>query len=261
MKHVERYLVDKIHEFGSIHISLIDPEEIEQSKTAAITKSLEETGTNAIMIGGSTVVSISQLNETVKNIKANTKIPVILFPNNLTGVSPYADAMWFMSLLNSSNPYFITGIQALAAPLINRIKIESIPLGYIIVGEGSTAAYIGQAHSIPHNMPEVATGFALAAQYLGMHFVYLEAGSGSGRPVSPKMVSMVKKYLEIPLIVGGGIKTRQDAELIAEAGADIIVTGTIIEEDSSNKALEEIINGIKEAGKKKLTQTLLKSNT
>jgi len=180
--------------------------------------------------------------------------PVILFPNNLTGVSQYADAMWFMSLLNSSNPYFITGIQALAAPLIKRIKIESMPLGYIIIGDGSTAAYIGQAHAIPHDKPEVVTGFALAAQYLGMHFVYLEAGSGSKKPVYPSMVSMVKKYLSIPLIVGGGIKTRQDAERIAEAGADIIVTGTIIEEESSTRALKEIITGIRAAGKKKIAQ-------
>ena len=251
MKSVEKYLLDKIREFGNIHISLIDPEEIKQSETAFLSKSLEKAGTDAIMVGGSTVVSLSQLDETVQNIKANVNIPVILFPNNLTGVSQYADALWFMSLLNSTNPYFITGIQALAAPLIKRMKIESIPLGYIIVGEGSTAAYVGQAHVIPHDKPEVATGFALAAQYMGMRFVYLEAGSGSESFISPKMISLVKKYVEIPIIVGGGIRTPQDAKLVAEAGADIIVTGTIIEE-SSNKTLQEIILSIKEAGKNKI---------
>ena len=247
---IEKYLIDAIHQMGSIHLTLMDPEEIDISKVAIISKIVEDAGTTAIMVGGSTVVSINQLDEVVKTIKNNVKIPVILFPNNLTGVSRYADATWFMSLLNSNNPYFITGIQALAAPLIKRIGIEAIPLGYIIIGDGSTAAYVGQAHSIPHDKPEVATSFALAAQYLGMRFVYLEAGSGSKKQVETSMVSMVKKNLNIPVIVGGGIKTKLDAKSMAEAGADVVVTGTIIEEKPSGKIINEIIKSIKQAREK-----------
>lgn len=254
MGRVEQYLLNRIRQAGSIHLALIDPEEMLPSKTANMAKSLEEAGTTAIMVGGSTVASTSQLDEVIKAIKDNVRIPVILFPNNITGISKFADAIWFMSLLNSSNPYFITGAQALGAPLIKRYGIESLPLGYIIIGEGSTAAYIGQAHSIPHDKPEVAVSYALAAQYLGMHFVYLEAGSGSKRSVGPEMVSMVKKNLDIPLIVGGGIKTRLDAEVIVEAGADVIVTGTIIEEEASDKMINEIIKSIKHGVEKRRTR-------
>ncbi|UCH01985.1 MAG: geranylgeranylglyceryl/heptaprenylglyceryl phosphate synthase [Candidatus Bathyarchaeota archaeon] len=241
---VEKYLLDKVAQLGCIHLSLIDPEEIAPTKVANLSKSIEKAGTTAIMVGGSTVVSISQLDDIVKTIKNNVNIPVILFPSNLTGVSKHADAMWFLSLLNSSNPYFISGIQALAAPMVKKIGIESIPLGYIIIGDGSTAAYIGQAHSIPYDKPEVATCFSLAAQYLGMHFVYLEAGSRSKQPVYPNMVSMVKKNLDIPLIVGGGIKTKSNVKTIVEAGADVIVTGTIIEEAPSANYLADMINCI-----------------
>ena len=257
MEHVEQYLLDRIRHAGSIHLALIDPEEMSPSKIITVVKSLEEAGTTAIMVGGSTVTSISQLDSVVKAIKDNVRIPVILFPNNITGVSQYADAIWFMSLLNSNNPYFITGIQALSAPLIKRYGIETIPLGYIIIGEGSTAAYIGQAHSIPYDKPEVATSYALAAQYLGMHFVYLEAGSGAKRPVTPEMVSMVKKNLDIPLIVGGGIRTKLDAKTIAEAGADAIVTGNLIEEGTLDKIVSEILASVKHAGKKKIATMII----
>lgn len=250
---IEQYLLDKIHQKGSIHFTLIDPEEMTSPKIVDVVKYLEAAGTAVIMVGGSTVADISQLDDVVKMIKDNVRIPVILFPNNLTGISKFADAIWFMSLLNSNNPYFITGVQALGAPLIKRYKMESIPLGYIIVGEGSTAAYIGQAHAIPPDKSEVAAGYALAAQYLGMRFVYLEAGSGSKKPVSPVMVAMVKKNLEIPLIVGGGIRTQTDAKAVVEAGADIVVTGNLLEEDSvSGKRIDGILASIRDAGKKRI---------
>ena len=245
MGRVKQYLLNKIQKEKSIHLTLIDPEKNRPVKAAKIANTLENYGTTAIMVGGSTVVSVSQLNEVVKAIKKNVNIPVILFPNNLTGISKYADAIWFMSLLNSSNPHFITGVQALGAPIVKQYKLEAISLGYIIIGEGSTAAYIGQAHPISHNKLELASMYALAAQYLGMNFVYLEAGSGSKKPVSPEMVTMVKKSLDVPLIVGGGIRTSADAEAVVKAGTDAIVTGTITEEDKSGKMIRDIIRSIK----------------
>jgi phosphoglycerol geranylgeranyltransferase len=244
MGRVEQYLLKNIQTNGSIHLTLIDPEKTSPKKAAITTKSLENCGTTAIMVGGSTVVSITQLDKTVKAIKRNVSIPVILFPNNLTGISRYADAIWFMSLLNSRNPHFITGVQALGAPVVKQYGLEAISLGYIIIGSESTAAFIGQAQSISHDKPKLASIYALAAQYLGMHFVYLEAGSGSKTPVSPEMISMVKKNLDIPLIVGGGIRTRKDSEAAVKAGTDAIVTGTIVETDSSGKTIRDIIGSI-----------------
>ncbi|MHA2274288.1 MAG: phosphoglycerol geranylgeranyltransferase, partial [Candidatus Kariarchaeaceae archaeon] len=198
-----------------------------------------------IMVGGSTVVSVSQLDEVVKKVQRSVQIPVILFPNHITGISQYADAILFMSLLNSDNPLFISGIQALGAPLIKRYHLETLPLGYIIIDSGSTAAYIGQARALPRDKPEIAASFALAAQYLGMRFVYLEAGSGAKNPVPYEMIRYVKDIIDIPLIVGGGIKTKQVARNIVKSGADIVVTGTITEYMEQEQDISEIITTIK----------------
>ena len=245
MGNVEKYLLDTIKTESHIHLTLVDPQNTSPLKASKLTSTLEKYGTTAIMVGGSTVVSIPQLDAVVKAIKKSASIPVILFPNNITGISQYADAIWFLSLLNSRNPHFITGIQALGAPIIKQYGIEAISLGYIIVGDGSTAAYMGQAHPIPHDKPKIASIYALAAQYLGMHFVYLEAGSGSKNPVPPKMITMVKKNIRIPLIVGGGIRSREAAEVVIKAGADAVVTGTITEQKKSGEIIKNIITCIK----------------
>lgn len=251
MKRVEEYLLTSIRREGSVHLSLLDPDRIQPSEAAQMATVLEAAGTTAIMIGGSTVVSVPQLDDVVKAVKDKVKVPVILFPNNITGISRFADAIWFMSLLNSDNPLFMTGIQALGAPLVKRYGLETLSLGYIIVDSGSSAAYIGQARAFPRDKPEIVASYALAAQYLGMHFVYLEAGSGAREPVPKTMLSVVKDTIDVPLIVGGGIRNRYDAEAIVNAGADILVTGTIVEEKGSEEEMVEIIKGIRETGPKK----------
>jgi len=244
MGKVESYILHKIASEGNIHFTLIDPDKVQPAQAVQIAKQLENLGTAAIMIGGSTVVSVSQLDEVVKKVQKSVQIPVILFPNHITGISQYADAILFMSLLNSDNPLFISGIQALGAPLIKRYHLETLPLGYIIIDSGSTAAYIGQARALPRDKPEIAASFALAAQYLGMRFVYLEAGSGAKNPVPYEMIRYVKQIIDIPLIVGGGIKTKKVARNIVKSGADIIVTGTVIESMEQIQDISEIITAI-----------------
>ena len=244
MGKVESFILQKIASKGSIHFTLIDPDKVQPSQAVQIAAKLETLGTSAIMIGGSTVVSVSQLDEVVKKVQKTVQIPVILFPNHITGISQYADAILFMSLLNSDNPLFISGIQALGAPLIKRYNLETLPLGYIIIDSGSTAAYIGQARALPRDKPEIAASFALAAQYLGMRFVYLEAGSGAKNPVPYDMISYVKDVIDIPLIVGGGIKTGEVAQNIVKSGADVIVTGTIIEYMQQEQDISSIIAAI-----------------
>ena len=151
----------------------------------------------------------------------------------LTGINQNADAIWFMSLLNSVDPYFLMGAQILGAPLVKKLDLEPISLGYIIVGEGGTAGIIGKALPIPYSKPDLAVAHALAGQYLGMHFIYLEGGSGTRTPVPPKIISAVKSVLDVPLIVGGGIKTPEIAADCCKAGADIIVVGNAIEKKST----------------------------
>jgi phosphoglycerol geranylgeranyltransferase len=242
---VEKYLLDKIESEGSIHITLIDPEEVTPPQASRVVSKAKMSETSAIMIGGSTVTSSAHLDDVVKAVKRTVEMPIILFPNNVTGISRYADAIWFMSLLNSVDPYFLMGAQILGAPLVKKYGLEPIPLGYLIVGEGGTAGVMGKAIPIPYNKPELVAAHALAGQYLGMRFVYLEAGSGAKSPVPPDMIRAVKHYIEAPIIVGGGIRSREQALAAVSAGAHIIVTGNIIEEVGVRRRFSEIIEGIK----------------
>jgi len=242
---VEKYLLEKIQSEGSIHITLIDPEEVTPPQASRIASKAKLSETSAIMIGGSTFVSSVHLDDVVKAVKRTVRIPIILFPNNVTGISRYADAIWFMSLLNSVDLYFLIGAQILGAPLVKKYDLEPIPLGYVIVGEGGTAGVMGKAIPIPYGKPELAAAHALAGGYLGMRFIYLEAGSGATDPVPPEMIRAVKHYVNLPLIVGGGIKSREQALATASAGADVIVTGNVVEECRVRRKVSEIIEGIR----------------
>ena len=226
---IEKYLLNRIQEDGAIHLTLIDPEKVTVQIASQIASMAESCKTAAIMVGGSTLNSTSHLDNVTKAIKERINIPVILFPNDVTGISRHADAIWFMSLLNSKDPYFLAGAQILGAPLVKKFFLEAIPLGYIVVGEGGTVGAVGRVRPIPLNQPELAVAHALTAQYFGMRFVYLEAGSGVKQPVPIEMIRRVRDVVSIPLIVGGGIKTGKQVTEIIRAGADIIVTGTVAE--------------------------------
>jgi len=242
---VEKYLLEKIESEGAIHITLIDPEKTTPPQASRIARKAKSSGTSAIMIGGSTFVSTTHLDNVVKVVKHTVKIPVILFPNNVTGISRHADAIWFMSLLNSVDPYFLIGAQILGAPLVKKYGLEPIPLGYIIIGDGGTAGVVGKAVPVPYDKPKLAGAHALAGQYLGMRFIYLEAGSGAKKPVPPEMIRIVKQCIHVPLVVGGGIKSRRQALTAASAGADIIVTGNVMENTRVTRKVSEIIQGIR----------------
>ena len=132
---VEKYLLEKIEKEGTIHMTLVDPEKVTASSATRIAKDAESCGTVAIMVGGSTSISSSHLDDVTKALKDSVEIPIILFPNDITGISKHADAIWFMSLLNSTDPYFLVGAQVRGAPIIKRFGLEPLSLGYIIVGE------------------------------------------------------------------------------------------------------------------------------
>jgi len=237
---VEEYIKNRLRK-EKLHFTLIDPD----SETAKDTKKLsllKEINTDAILIGGSTQVRGEELDDIIKSIKKITTAPIIIFPGGVGGISRYADAIFFMSLLNSRNPYFITKAQALGAFQVKSSGLETLPMGYLIVSPGETAGFIGEADLLPRNKPKIAAAYALAAQYMGMKFVYLEAGSGASEPVPLEMIKYVKKAVDIPVIVGGGIKEKEKAEEISRI-ADILVTGTIAEENFDK--LKEIVNAVK----------------
>jgi phosphoglycerol geranylgeranyltransferase len=239
--------MENIRKHGAIHMTLLDPEKLNGESATVLAKKITSTGSTAVMVGGSTSFSVHHLDEVVKAIKEATDLPIVLFPNDLAGVSHHAHAIFFMSLLNSSNPYYITGAQALGAPLVKKYGLEPIPMGYLIVGTSGTAAgFIGQAHPIPYERPELAAIYSLAAEYLGMRFVYLEAGSGASRPVPAEMIKAVGKNVSVPIIVGGGIKNPEQAGRAVSSGASVIVTGTLLEGSGPDK-LKRIVKSIRKA--------------
>ncbi len=230
-----------------LHFSLLDPEDQTPEEAGRLAKIAEDAGTSAMMVGGSTLSSSEQVDETVKAIKANSKLPVILFPSGAKFLSKHADAIFFMSLLNSRNLGYVIREHVQGAPFIKKVGIEPIPMGYLIIEPGMTAGKMGEVDLVKRNDLETAVGYGLATEYLGMKFFYLEAGSGAPDPVSNEMIAAVKKTVGIPLVVGGGIRDAKTAKEKAVAGADIIVTGTAFEKDKNvESTLREIIKAIEE---------------
>lgn len=239
--------ITKMSNKNKLHFSLLDPDKQKPTVAGEIAKAVEDAGSSAIMVGGSTLVSQEQVDETVKAIKNNSNLPVILFPSGAKFLSKYADAVFFMSLLNSRNLDYIIREHVKGAPFVKHSGIEPISMGYVIVEPGMTAGKVGEVDLIKKDDIESAVGYALASQYLGMDFFYLEAGSGSPTPVSNEMITAVKKSINIPLVVGGGIRDASTAREKVKAGADVLVTGTKLEEEKNlKKALIDIINSIRD---------------
>ena len=244
---VEKYLNDIIERDGTVHLTLIDPASQSPDESASIAFAAVEGGTDALMIGGSTGAGGSLLDTTLLKIKEQVEVPTILFPASADGVSIHADAIFFMSLLNSRDINYITSSQAMGAPLVYKYGIEPISMAYLIAEPGGTVGWIGDAKLIPRNKPEIAVAYALAGKYLGMHYTYIEAGSGANEPITPQMIGALKKFLgENKLIVGGGIRDGRTAKICADAGADMIVTGTIVEEAANvTGKIRELVSATK----------------
>ncbi len=233
-------------EAGKVHLTLVDPDKQKPTLAAGLAFQAMEAGTDGIMIGGSTAEDQSVVDRTVGAIKDVCSIPTILFPGGTEGLTRRADAIFYISLLNSTDPYFITGAHAETAHLIRDLGIEVIPVGYLIVEPGMTVGRMGRAKLIPQDEPRLASSYAIVAEFFGMKMVYLEAGSGAERHVPPEMISETRASTSLPLIVGGGVRTVEDAKSVSGAGADIIVQGTAMEEDSSaRKRVAEVIGYLK----------------
>ena len=241
---VETFLKSELKKKNALLFVLIDSEVSNLEASSKLAKDVEKIGASAILVGGSTSNDQMEMAQVVKGIKKGIKIPIILFPGNVTGVVPDADAILFSSLMNSENPYFITQAQALGAPSVLKFGLEPLPTAYLVIGDGTTAWFVGSARGIPFEKPKIAAAYALAAQFFGMRFVYLEAGSGAKSSVTPEMIQTVRRAFNGFLIVGGGIKDVKTAQSLVKAGADALVIGTFLEKGGSIKKLEEIAKAI-----------------
>ncbi len=238
------YIYKKL-ENKKLHMTLLDPGEQTPELAASISLQAVNAGSDAIMLGGSTGLTQELVDATVKAIKGAVDVPVILFPTTANAVSLHADAIYFMSLLNSKNPRFLLGEQMKVAALIKKSGLEPISMGYIIVEPGMKAGMVGEAECIGRDDVKSAVGYSVAGELLGMKLIYLEAGSGAPEPVPSNLIAGVREAIDIPLIVGGGIRKAEHAKAAIEAGADIIVTGTIVEEEGISQTFIDIVKSIK----------------
>lgn len=230
---------------GPVHMTLLDPASLAPEDGAEVAAEAARLGTHAFMVGGSTDVDSANLDRLVKEVKSRTSLPVILFPSSGSAFTPRVDAVWFMSMLNSRNPRFIIGEQALGAPVLRSLGIEAIPMAYLIVEPGMTVGKVSEAEVLPRTGAgaELAARYALAAEMFGMRVVYLEAGSGAPEPVPVEMVARVAETVTIPLVVGGGLRSGRDAADRLRAGAKVLVTGTIAEQRAYDR-LGEVVDAV-----------------
>ncbi len=243
---VERRLGELVDR-GPVHLTLIDPEKSSPERSAEIARGAVALGSAAILLGGSTGISRDLMDATARSVKGAVPVPTIIFPEGPGSLSKEADALLFMSLLNSRNIDLVVRTHARAALAVRKMGLETIPLGYIIVAPGMRVGEVGQADAIARDDVAAAQGFALAAEMLGMRWVYLEAGSGAPAPVPPEMVRAVRSVLHVPLVVGGGIRSGPEARELIGAGAQLLVTGTIAEDEGAGPAFRAILSEVTRA--------------
>ncbi|MBI2675990.1 MAG: geranylgeranylglyceryl/heptaprenylglyceryl phosphate synthase [Candidatus Aenigmarchaeota archaeon] len=249
---VEKYMVETIEKDGVAFFGLIDPS-IPIEKSMEHVKAFHEGGADIILIGGSLGIVENSLNDLVDRIKEASDLPVMLYPGNINGIAAKADALYFMSLMNSSNPYWITGAQALAAPSIAKLDIDIIPTSLLIIEPGETVGWVGEARAIPYHKPDIAVAFALAGKFLGHRVTILERGSGAPGPANPEMFRLVREAVRHPVICAGSCRTLADIEQTILAGADGIHVASIIQQASNPfRKAKDVIGFAKEAGKKKM---------
>lgn len=230
---------------GAGLLVLLDPDKKTPSALAKFAKTMENAGADAFLIGSSLIVS-SSFEKAVRAVRKAVKIPLIIFPNGSGMLSGSADAVLFTSLLSGRNPNLLIDEHVKAAPVIKSLKLEAIPTAYLLIESGNltSVCYLSNTMPIPRNKPEIAKAHALAAEYMGMKFVYLEAGSGAALPVPPDTVKEIKDYINLPLIVGGGITDPSYARRIASAGASFIVIGNVLEKDRTGALARSFVEAI-----------------
>ncbi len=245
MGRVAQYLRKQIEAKGAAYLILIDPDKIHKQDFAEFIKTAEEAGVDGFLVGGSLLFS-KELEEVIGVIKSHTTIPTIIFPGALSQIVPNADALLYISLVSGRNPEHLIGKHVLAAPVIKRAGLETLSTGYMLIESGSrtTAEYMSGSLPIPANKPDIAVATALAAQFMGMQFIYLEAGSGAQKPVPFEMVQAVSSHCDIPVIAGGGIRNADVAAKMVASGAKIIVTGNYFEKKEHWPLIKEFAEAV-----------------
>ncbi len=246
---------------GGSHIILIDPDDASPDVAAQRCVAAVSAGSKMIFVGGSsgtdednvhsTVVAIQETLELCKwnasqdagLSETDWEVPVVLFPQGAAALSPSADAITFMMLMNSTNPEFLVGEQVRGAPYIRKAGVEPMGMGYVICAPGGKAGEVGQANLIEPNQTDLVAAYAMCAESYGFSILYLEAGSGANTPVNPDLIRAAKAASDkLILLVGGGIRDGATAKIALDAGADWVVTGNLCEEFADAHELQTTLH-------------------
>ncbi len=230
---------------GAGYFILVDPDRWDYDQVENFIKQINTSGADAIMVGSSLIIG-DGAHQKIQRIREIATLPVILFPGNVNHLTPHVDAVFFLSVISGRNPQYLISDQVQAAPIIRELGIEPISTAYMLIESGrvTTAEFMSGSTPIPREKAEIAVAHALAAEYLGFKFIYLEAGSGAKYSVSPEMVRAVCNYTSVPVIVGGGIHSPETAKDLVVAGASFIVTGNILEDVSKSHLMEQFATAI-----------------
>jgi putative glycerol-1-phosphate prenyltransferase len=231
---------------GAGFILLLDPDKLPVNKIESTLSGLKDSGVDVLFVGGTFLLQ-ENFDEFVKKVKQYSDgLPVILFPGSIYQISKFADALLFLSVISGRNPTHLIESQVIAAPIIWKRKIEPISCAYLLIESGrvTSAEFMSNSRPLPRNKPELALAHALAAEYLGFKLIYLEAGSGAQISIPPEIISCVTKAISVPIIVGGGIRTPDDARQKIKAGASFVVVGNFFEDKENHRKIKEFANAI-----------------
>jgi len=242
---VYQNLISAARTKGAGYFILVDPDKIDEKSFPKFIEQASEAGVDGFLVGGSLVLA-DTFEECIKTLKKIANVPVVIFPGSVQQISKEADAILYLSLLSGRNAEHIIGSQVTAAPIIRKMNLEAISTAYMLVESGRTtsAEFMSNTKPLPRNKPDIAVAHALAAEFIGFKFIYLEAGSGAEQPVPDDMVAAVSHHCSVPLIVGGGIRTAEAAYKKVNAGAQFIVTGNVLEQNGTNGLMKEFASAI-----------------
>ncbi|MGZ3839261.1 MAG: phosphoglycerol geranylgeranyltransferase [Flavisolibacter sp.] len=234
MMPVYQFLVDQKKNGKKSFAVLIDPDKVSKTVLHETVNLAVEARVDYFFVGGSLVIS-DHLDDCIREIKSACSIPVLLFPGSPSQISRQADALLYLSLISGRNADYLIGQHVISAPFVKKSGLEIIPTGYMVIdgGAATTVSYISNASAMPADKADIAMCTAMAGEMLGMKLIYMDAGSGARKPITEEMIAMVSHHIEVPLIIGGGIRDAEKAYRNCKAGADVIVVGNAIEKDAS----------------------------
>ena len=234
---------------------LVDPDKADVSMLPGFIADAQDAGVDGFLIGGSLAL-LPRFEECLRAMKVAARVPVIIFPGGIHQISGEADAILFLSTISGRNPEQLIGQHVLAAPMVRELGIEPIATGYMIVESDAVTSteFMSYSKPIPRGKPEIAAAHALAAEMLGMKLVYLEAGSGAPQSVPPAMIRMVRALVDIPVLVGGGIRTPGAAAEKVAAGASIVIVGNHFEEEENLPELRAFADAVHGAAARSITE-------